>query len=438
MAFVREELTRWTSSRSRRPVLPNEQPQTAAVAGAGARAGNGGAAGAAAPGANGAGPTIPVPADALDAENAAIRQAQVNLARNLGREAFTSLFPGIPFPPEAEDVARRPQNASSEGTGAPQAAEDLRPTPTQPVVSPPNPPAASTSGGADAAANDADNPLARFSLPSLPVPAGGEASLYHSPPNFAYPAPGASTSAFSDLAYGAYPQLTGTRQAPTPFGATSRRPSPPNLIERIETVRTRWESRGGARVAAEAEGEVGRPSEAAAPSTTVGVSDEHPETRSPTTEEKGKGKAVEDDGRAEASSTETVSPKEAALRAAERRLGERAAASSTASPGAASAEAVAAVASSTPSSEVSAGGIETSPLPPPRLIPLFDPTDPASVRAASLRAPLDGALPAIMTHVELEGAVSETMQGKLRQLTSFQARIDRLVEEMRDTLGGTS
>lgn len=247
------------SPRSRRPVLPSEQP-AAPPAAPGQRPplpGN------AAPPVDGAPPVAN--AAAADRNGAdAVRQSQINLARALGREGFALLFPGVPFPPEAEAeaaaggagggaAARLPQPPAN---GGPTLA--VPPTPERvlqdpgagaavaaaggaggaeagPSTSPPQPtPTAATPASiiplpAAQAGNGALNPLAAFNLPQLPVPATGEAGLYHSPPSFSYPStstapppfPSAtSPSPYANLAYGAYPHFS-------QFGPTGGMAPPP-------------------------------------------------------------------------------------------------------------------------------------------------------------------------------------------------------------------
>jgi E3 ubiquitin-protein ligase synoviolin len=262
----------------------------------------------------------------VDPEDAAIRQAQVNLARNLGREAFTSLFPGIPFPPEVEA-----ENPRGSGSGGRANSSATAPTlTTQRSSSLLSPPAASVAGGHFAsglgvtappsAAGTGDNPLARFSLPDLPVPSAGEASLFQEPPSFVYASPDASTSStYSNLAYGAYPRNRGggggTSYSASPFASVQQ---PPNIIERLETVRRRWTAQGTPPNASAAESSDGprQNSADAAPAPEAESS-----TSAFTAAEKGKSKEVEEDSTAAAATEDDISPREAACRAAERRLG---------------------------------------------------------------------------------------------------------------------
>ncbi|KAI5480569.1 E3 ubiquitin-protein ligase synoviolin [Pseudohyphozyma bogoriensis] len=235
----------------RRPVLPSEQGRAPPVVGPGAPAAA--AAAAAAPGI------------ARNQPEDVIRQAQINLARNMGREAYAVVFPGIPFPPEAEGAAppAQPAGAAPANRAAPPPTPTATvpppdgahptPTPTTPAgaagpssanptassplagpstSSPPAGPTASTSttpvprqpGGLH------DNPLARFSLPEFRLPPTGEAGLYSPPP----------VNGFVGVAYGAYPAPAGApRQGypgQPPQGGQTR---VPNLEERLSVIRSR-------------------------------------------------------------------------------------------------------------------------------------------------------------------------------------------------------
>ncbi|KAK4053969.1 E3 ubiquitin-protein ligase hrd1 [Microbotryomycetes sp. JL221] len=143
-----------------------------------------------------------------------MRQARINVARNLGRNAFAVLMPNVPFPPEADQPAPDP-DAVQQPTPAPAAteqADSVQPTPTtaanvaQAVTAPddtanrtdgatattpgpstttsatPGPTQASSAASASrhlpqvqaqagaAAPPVEQNPLARFALPELPMP----------------------------------------------------------------------------------------------------------------------------------------------------------------------------------------------------------------------------------------------------------------------------
>lgn len=370
----------------------------------------------------------------VDPESAAIRQAQINLARNLGREAFTSLFPGIPFPPEAETPRGSGIRANSSATAPTPAAAERTPSTLLP-------PPASAGGGGDfasglgvstpsAATGTGDNPLARFSLPDLPVPSAGEASLFREPPAFVYASPDASTSStYSNLAYGAYPRNRaggGPNYPASPFAAVQQ---PPNIIERLETVRRRWTAQGTPPNASAAES-------SNAPRQNSADAAPAPEAESSTSiytaAEKGKSKEVENS--TAAATEENISPREAALRAAERRLGRLPQTEDSTkrpeSPGsslpadAADSVTTDAEKAAHPLDHAKAGRSATA-LPTPRLIPLFDPVHPT---------PFVGENRA-WTPIELEGAVTKTLEDKLRTLAEFQERLDSLVGDLRRAMG---
>ncbi|GAA6061476.1 hypothetical protein JCM10212_002555 [Sporobolomyces blumeae] len=269
----------------RRPVLPQEQPANPAPA-AGADA------------LRNPPPVPPRGAPNPDrvrdhgAEARAVNQAHVNLARNLGRQAFELIFPNIPFPPEAAgpgdaaaDAAPRPPRDEAGATDEPVAtlsppsppirerapnaalpplpepAEISRPTatssstavgpapspvagPARTLLTPPHlPPSTSPPDS---------NPLARFNLPDLDLPPAGEAALYRAPPAFEYPnveslARGGRASGgaggptgFADIAYGAYPHLRGrATRPPRPAGDLARGLRQMNLEEKIKEARER-------------------------------------------------------------------------------------------------------------------------------------------------------------------------------------------------------
>ncbi|KAG0658990.1 E3 ubiquitin-protein ligase hrd1 [Rhodotorula mucilaginosa] len=431
----------------RRPVLPNEQPTQPPRAAApqfGGPAGDAAAAaaqpanrstagGSGAASAGNQGQDVPF----VDPEDAAIRQAQVNLARNLGREAFTSLFPGIPFPPEVEA-----ENPRGSGSGGRANSSATAPTlTTQRSSSLLSPPAASVAGGHFAsglgvtappsAAGTGDNPLARFSLPDLPVPSAGEASLFQEPPSFVYASPDASTSStYSNLAYGAYPRNRGggggTSYSASPFASVQQ---PPNIIERLETVRRRWTAQGTPPNASAAESSDGprQNSADAAPAPEAESS-----TSAFTAAEKGKSKEVEEDSTAAAATEDDISPREAACRAAERRLGRLTQTTEDStkrpeSPGAslpADSVTTDAQEAAHPPDHAKTGRSATA-LPTPRLIPLFDPAHPTPF-VRETRA---------WTPIELEGAVTKTLEDKLRTLAEFQERLDSLIGDLRTAMG---
>ncbi|GAA6001327.1 hypothetical protein JCM10207_006610 [Rhodosporidiobolus poonsookiae] len=496
----------------RRPVLPQEQPlppaggappQPAPPADVDAPARPAGAADGAAPPANAP----------RDPGEEAIRQAQINLARNLGREAFGVLFPGIPFPPEAEGAGpaggRLPQPPAAGGpTLAPPpipphqlqdpqavpppspaawssaAGAQPAPTPTTSQTGSPSPasPAAAPSTAA-APAEAAENPLARFSLPNLPVPSTGEAGLYHAPPSFAYPsasssfsspssAPAASSSThFSNLAYGAYPQFPSGGPAgglpPPPAGSVqaSAMRGVRNVEEKVRGIRERWEADRAERAAREGEG--------------------GGESRAEEREGKGKGRAVEPEEKEQdevekkqgeqKGDDDGASPRDAALRAAEKRAGKRPERPSTlerppitqngssetvvpSSPLAATAAAQegSSTSSARPASASLTDGAASpaGPVALPRLIPLFDISNPTSASTLSLAypslfppsspgstsfapAPL---IPPASTAAQLSEAdrlARAALEERLRVLVGFQQRMEGLVGEMKAAIGGT-
>ncbi|KAM0750435.1 hypothetical protein T439DRAFT_314824 [Meredithblackwellia eburnea MCA 4105] len=198
----------------RRPVLPSEQARAAPP------------------------PPPPVPRAVPPAGEDVVRQAQVNLARNLGREAFAVVFPGIPFPPEAGGAVHPPPANDAPTPVLPR--EGGIAPPTTPAgglnVPPVNdsgvgsstvlPPLPATA--AQGAGPGHDNPLARFSLPNHRLPPAGEASLYGSQSN-------GSTS--SGVSYGGYPSGSSGRSS---FGMNGLGPTRvPNLEERLIHIRQR-------------------------------------------------------------------------------------------------------------------------------------------------------------------------------------------------------
>ena len=140
-----------------------------------------------------------------------VHQARVDLARNLGREGFAIVFPGIDFPPEADLPAPRippaaiaPAPAAAAGANGPA----LLPNPlANPVVNP-----------LDAYLAGAENPLVRFSMPNLRAPPAGEAGLYTQPDVL---------SGYAGVAYGAShaPNIGGRRLAASRATATMPRTS---------------------------------------------------------------------------------------------------------------------------------------------------------------------------------------------------------------------
>ncbi|KAK4704777.1 E3 ubiquitin-protein ligase synoviolin, partial [Phenoliferia sp. Uapishka_3] len=204
----------------RRPVLASDQARAQAAAAAAA---------AAVPPARG-GP--PVGDDV-------VRQAQINLARNLGREAFAVVFPGLPFPPEAGGPAI--PGAQAGGLAPPPREQGTPPVGrgTLPnelgVDGGASASGSGSSGGPSRTASGQDNPLARFSLPDYRLPPSGEAGLYGHPPGHpSHPPPGG----WRGVAYGGYPSSSSRPGQPSSPTATHAA-RVPNLEERLATIRTR-------------------------------------------------------------------------------------------------------------------------------------------------------------------------------------------------------
>ncbi|GAA5850341.1 hypothetical protein JCM8547_001839 [Rhodosporidiobolus lusitaniae] len=533
----------------RRPVLPQEQPPPppAGQQQPAARAAP------AAPGAPGA------PRQAADVGEEAIRQAQVNLARNLGREAFAVIFPGLPFPAEADaggPAARLPPPpvaggptlapppvpphheqdphavslppspapatpAAGPSTPAPaSSAAQPPPSPTSPPIfpSPAAPPTSTSPRPATAVGNGLDNPLARFSLPNLPAPSTGEAGLYHSPPSFAYPSssPSSQTPGFSDLAYGAYPQFAHRGPAgglpPPPAGTPQAAAAAglENIEQKIKAFREKWlsrEAREGTAGGVTEPASAGESAEAGPSSGVNGTNREAKETvekadegdvpavevSGPKEEEGKKGENEADDSAADS----ILSPREAALRAAELRArkGKGKAVDSGSSSSAIKATGVDDHRPALPRDE--SNETVVSPLPPstpdveqgapssslpaatqpttfsssshssavphvpitshPRLIPLFDPSNPSSAASLSLSypslfpssssssPPLSSTLPLFSPSSsaaassaqlsDLDRLTRQAVEERIRLLASFQDRIEGLVKEMRGAVG---
>ncbi|GAA5996522.1 uncharacterized protein JCM10292_003027 [Rhodotorula paludigena] len=455
----------------RRPVLPQEQPTEQPRP-----------AGAAPPGVNNGAPAGD--AAALNPEDAAIRQAHINLARNLGREAFGTIFPGIPFPPEAEDPAARLPAPPTPAQAAAQAAAGMpgdgppvqpsaQPSSSAPAAGLPSPLAGTASSPSHAAAPSApsDNPLARFTLPQLSVPATGEAGLYHRPPSFAYPSSssGSGLSAgYANIAHGAYPQFGGPLHPPPPArregeAAMPRLGAQMNVEERIEQVRRRWEGMRAAQGGAAGAAEQGASHGEAAPGREDEASAQEGSAEAAARPDKGKGKAVEPDEAAERAEEageaedETLSPREAALRAAERRAGKLALKSgeATTPPAPVSASPSLAMASDATTSPPPVASSSTAaqstslsappaqpaaPLPMPRLIPLFDPSHPSPASLSQSypslfpSRPLVPAAPSPAPLSELDQLARRGVEERLRLLVGFQDRIEGLVGEMQEAL----
>lgn len=404
----------------------------------------------------------------------AIRQAQLNLARNLGREAFGVVFPGIPFPAEAEGpagaapplpaAAPAAADPAAPGIAAPPSASTSR----RPSRQPPSPTPASGAGH--------DNPLARFSLPELRLPPTGEAGLYSAAPGAA-PSP---TAGFAGVGYGLY--HPGGQAA-----AQQQARSLPNLEERIKHIRERMaRAQGGSSApsvgAPMTSGEAGRgPSVTVTPtSPPIGgpeVSVKEPETS-------GTGETATSE---EVAGTGEVKPelsaREAALAAAERRAAASSSRRTKPSPTSSGAESllpatapvvglastpavdepqptpVAATSPAAPTSPTSTSSPPTpvshAPPAPVRLIPLF--SSPSSTTSypnllSTIPAPLPPSpystthprtlpsvpfLPAEPTAEQLDEMARLTRRGmeeRLRVLVGWQARMEGLATEMRGVL----
>ncbi|BGP48272.1 E3 ubiquitin-protein ligase hrd1 [Rhodotorula kratochvilovae] len=422
----------------RRPVLPQEQPPPPTAA-------------------RGAAP----PAGIAAAEDAAMRNAQANIARGLGREAFGALFPGVPFPPEAD--AGAPAPAAAAGGDNPAARLPMPPSAAQaqaradagaaalaegegtlpPLAGHPRAAVRSSSPAPAPPVAPADpnpNPLARFALPSLSVPNTGEAGLYRRPPAFAYPPPPPAGGAYADVAYGAYPHLGGAgpgmgvpQRAPPPAGSAAPRP---NIEEQVEALRRRWAGLAGGEAPAPAGAADGVVSGEEDGEKKVGGEGEGEKKV-----DKGKGRAVEPEveGAKEEEEDASLSPREAALRAAERRAGKPVASNPAPPPAQAQA-------STSSSAATDAAPPPTAPLPAPRLIPLFDPLSPSAASAFSaypaLFPPASAALDALpllppaAALSDAERLVRAGVEERLKLLMSFQERIEGLVGEMQEAVRG--
>ncbi|KAM0791258.1 hypothetical protein ACM66B_005734 [Microbotryomycetes sp. NB124-2] len=155
----------------RRPVLQSERQRPARQA----------------PGANvpGVGPNAGRPVQGGARQDDGLRQAHVNLARNLGRDAFGVVFPGVPYPEEADEPVERPQavpatSSNAQPSSSPQTATAAGPSSQQPTNSD-LPPSASLSR-TQLPGRGMDNPLARFALPQLPLPPLSESSFHGTRP----------------------------------------------------------------------------------------------------------------------------------------------------------------------------------------------------------------------------------------------------------------
>ena len=382
--------------------------------------------------------------------------------------------PNAQLPPDAQAGSTA---ASTSTPPASTSASTSRPsTSSSPLRSLLHPPSTS-----NPQSSDSPNPLARFSLPNLELPPTGESALYHPPPSFGNvdldfstlgrsSAPSSSQSGYADLAYGAFPQYGGrTTNVPPPSRYTvDGNPSkPPNLEERIKHVRERMNQAGG----------IASTSSADQPTATQ-------------KKDKGKGKAkVEEPSEVEEKAEEkakeeeideveaevpALSRRQAALLAAERRRNAQAARPPSPSswirktdslaPWSEAAMATPLPPSREPSPTPPTSRTETAApsrqastpvLPPPttsdgpvslpRLIPLFDPSNPTAGSAypALTSSSLPSLSSASSTPIQatneqlLEEADQLARRGiedKLRMLVGFQDRLEGLVDEMRMAL----
>ncbi|GAA5894216.1 E3 ubiquitin-protein ligase HRD1 [Sporobolomyces salmoneus] len=495
----------------RRPVLPQEQPNNTNNPPAAARRRREIAGGGAVGGDDAA-------RQEANAQHQAVRQAQINLARNLGREAFEVIFPEMIFPEEAAlpGEARQPTpttptlappppptheqtpNAalppsSQPGTGpSPQpstsnqavpsststAPVDPSPTPRmRSLLSPPTPIRPSSSTPADSS-----NPLARFSLPNLDLPPSGEAGLYHIPPSFGNvdldlsrltPSTSRATTqvGYADVGYGAFPQFGGrVTNVPPPQGfapaGSVRRPH--NLEERIKEIRERM----GQGTTGNSGGE-GLPDD---------VTKNDQEESGEKKKDKGKGKEKAEESEeteqkevvAESTDESTStgvpapSPREVALLAAERRRIAQTNRPPSPSSWVRRTDALAPWSEAAQSTPLPPSR-EPSPTPPtsrtppvvpisssspsststsiPRLIPLFDPSNPSNTplypTLASQSSLATTTLPSRRTSKErlaqeVDNLVQRGIEEKLKMLIGFQDRLEGLVDEMKTALSTTT
>ncbi|GAA5900819.1 hypothetical protein JCM5296_002192 [Sporobolomyces johnsonii] len=509
----------------RRPVLPQEQHTPPPAGAAAAQAGVAGARAAAQPGA--------AAAVNPNAGDEALRQAQINLARNLGREAFGVIFPGVPFPPEAgaAGVLLPPPNPNAAlipppvpphlrapNTPHPLAAQGgaaVPPPPTRTVPSAASP--LSPPGAAASSPSDVTNPLARFNLPNLQLPQSGEAGLYHSPPSFAGLNLGSTSPAlasldspsalrqptaypgFADVAYGAYPQFGRTAGVPPPAGAPQGR-SIPNLEERIKHMRERL-ARATREAAAGSSSAAPVQPNSATPVQPNGRTSEQPKEEPQSEAKAGKGKGKEKATEGDEAKTEVeqeegkgkLTPRQAALVAAIRRHSKQHARPHLPPSPSSTSTVQSALATPRPPAPRPPSWTDTpapwataaleTPLPPspapsptpspfssssskvepvlgeelrsrpaalsppdlPRLIPLFDPSNPSASLYSSLLSPPSSSstlsaqslIPAAPTGdqlSELDQLARRGIEERLRLVLDFQSRLEGLADEMRSAL----
>ncbi|GAA5965387.1 hypothetical protein JCM3765_004880 [Sporobolomyces pararoseus] len=500
----------------RRPVLPQEQPSNGPLP----PAGRGANRPVAQRGIEGGGGEM---ANANDQQQA-LRQAQINLARNLGREAFGVVFPNLPFPDEARlpgELAVNPQPTPTPTLAPPPPpAHEQTPNVALPPNSPAGPtpaphpgtsasPVASTStspidptssrsrlrsllsppsSSSSNPAAESSNPLARFSLPNLELPPTGEAGLYHVPPSFATtdfdPSRFSSSTSqpnsppgYADIAYGAFPRFDGrTTNVPLPQGSTSvfSNGKPQTLEDRIKQIRERMTQSENENAV-----EVGRSDSRQGSSGEKKDKGKGKEkaTDSEETVEKEKSTVTEEPKEDSTSyGNAASSPREAALLAAERRRIAQTGRSPSPSTWLRSTDTLA------PWSEAAhtiplPPSREPSPTPPtsrtpavtpsrpasspesppfahsssnstsiPRLIPLFDPSNPsapslypslASQSTLSTTALPPGSSSAEQLKSEVDQLVRRSIEEKLKMMVGFQERIEGIVDEMRTALTST-
>ncbi|KAK4054562.1 E3 ubiquitin-protein ligase hrd1 [Microbotryomycetes sp. JL201] len=149
--------------------------------------------------------------------NDGLRQAHINLARNLGRDAFGVVFPGIPYPAEADQPVPGVANEEAASSSTPAGPSSPRPT-TNDV-----PPSASLARSQPPTLGT-DNPLARFALPHMPLPPLSQARFHGTRPldNLA--------EQFGSLATGSQswelPKLASKQESRTSIGRTAIPPTP--------------------------------------------------------------------------------------------------------------------------------------------------------------------------------------------------------------------
>ncbi|SCV71941.1 BQ2448_4635 [Microbotryum intermedium] len=348
----------------------------------------------------------------------AIRQAQINLARSLGREAFAVVFPDVPFPPEAFQAPETaPQAAGASGASATagssrgasgattstigETRSSLLPPPGRVGSSPPLSP--------DLASG---NPLARFGSGLGSTPLGASSALNQAPmttfPSFELGGAGTGSGLYSGLGIG----------GPLP----TRGPGAPSTLEaRLQYIRRK----------------IHEASEPAAP--TASTSAEGPSTHSEAMLE-----VQEEQGQEE---EKEMTAREAALAAAERRatqagkgtktMGKRSDVVGDKTSTNAETPLLTLTPSSVPPSTPPRSGSSH-----PRLIPLFDasaPRRPFSTTYPHLAASSsdDSLLPSAPTSeqlAELSHLTRATIEARLKLLLRWQVKVEGLVDEMRAVL----